>query len=203
MKYPKTLKTLSWLKYLLPALLLLSTSCRLERTIRKYDPEGSYSIMGQGTATGRHLTLFLLQHNAKADPAFVSRLAAAYIREAKIEGVNWDIAFVQMCLETGFLRFGNQVAHNQYNFAGLGATDDGAQGLSFPSPEIGVRAHIQHLKAYSSKDRLKQTLVDPRFRFVRRGSAPKIDQLAGKWASDPLYGQKIKRLLHKLSTTIS
>jgi hypothetical protein len=155
----------------------------------EYRPEKSFSIMGAGKLDAETMTAYLLKHNTGLNPDFVSRLARAYIREAAAEGVNHDIAFA---------RFGNQVKADQHNFAGIGATDDGAMGNTFPSMEIGVRVHIQHLKAYASDEDLNHELVDPRFRYVRRKSAPFVDDLAGKWASDPRYGEKIRGILGKL-----
>jgi hypothetical protein len=109
-----------------------------------------------------------------------------------------------MCLETGFLAFGGLVTPDQYNFAGLGATgflnSDGIpdKGLFFPDPRTGVRAQIQHLKAYGSTEPLTGELVNPRFRFVRRGSSPTIEGLAGTWAADRQYAFKINAILERL-----
>ncbi|MBD0265821.1 MAG: glucosaminidase domain-containing protein, partial [Tolypothrix sp. Co-bin9] len=121
-----------------------------------------------------------------------------YREEAGIEGVNYDIAFCQMCVETGFLRFGGDIRPEQNNFAGLGAIGGGSEAASFPSARIGVRAHVQHLKAYASLEPLVQEVVDPRFRFVTRGIAPLIDQLSGRWSADLDYGARISAMLKRL-----
>ncbi|MGB5917019.1 MAG: cell wall hydrolase, partial [Phormidesmis sp.] len=99
-------------------------------------------------------------------------------------------------LETDFLRFPGLVRPSQNNFAGLA---DGAGNLAtFPSAAIGVRAHIQHLKAYASTEPLARPQVDPRFDFVKRGVAPLVGQLSNLWAADALYGQKILARLEEL-----
>jgi hypothetical protein len=103
-----------------------------------------------------------------------------------------------MCLETGFLRFGGLVTPDMNNFCGLGATGPGNSGASFPDPRTGVRAHIQHLKAYATEAPLKQDLVDPRYRLVRFGSSPAIKGLSGTWAADQSYADKIKNILERL-----
>jgi hypothetical protein len=103
-----------------------------------------------------------------------------------------------MCLETGFLAFGNDVDPRQNNFCGLGATGGGVVGASFPDSRTGVRAHVQHLKAYASTEPLVRPVVDPRFNMVARGVAPTITDLAGRWAVDPEYGVKILSLLRRL-----
>jgi hypothetical protein len=161
-------------------------------------PAVPQNIMGRGLVSAEDLAAFLLSANPVADQAFVEDLAQIYVEEAAKEGVNHDIAFAQMCLETGYLRFGNLVTAEQNNFAGLGATGPGHPGLRFPDPRIGVRAQIQHLKAYAADTPLNQELVNPRFFLVRRGSSPDIWGLAGTWAEDPFYAEKINAILESL-----
>ena len=156
-------------------------------------------IMSRGSAKVHDLVTFLLQTHPKADVSEVSAIAKLYIEEAGIEGVNHDVAFCQMCLETNYLRFGGDVHRRQNNFSGIGATGNGVPGASFESVQIGIRAQIQHLKAYASKEPLKRRLVDPRFWRVRRGSAPYVEDLSGRWAADPHYGAKIRRKLQSLA----
>jgi len=164
-------------------------------------PQLPVYIMGKGKVSAGKMALFLLNNNPKADSSFVNSLAKIYIEEAAIEGVNHDIAFSQMCLETGFLRFGGDVKIEQNNFCGLGAVGNGAPGNSFSEPRIGVRAHIQHLKAYGCEEPLKEKLESPRFRFVKRGAAPTYEGLAGTWAADKQYAVKIKSILERLYET--
>jgi hypothetical protein len=155
-------------------------------------------IMGKGKAAAEGLASFLMSENQNLERSYAETLALLYIAEAETEGVNHDIAFAQMCLETGFLRFGGLVVPEMNNFCGLGSIGPGEEGLWFPSAELGVRAHIQHLKAYADDDPLRGELVDPRFRFVRRGRAPTVDGLAGTWAADKLYAHKLERILDRL-----
>ncbi|OIP77125.1 MAG: hypothetical protein AUK48_04525 [Oscillatoriales cyanobacterium CG2_30_44_21] len=121
-----------------------------------------------------------------------------YREEAAIEGVNADIAFCQMCLETGFLQFGGDVQPDQNNFGGIGAIGNGVRGDRFSDQRTGVRAQIQHLKAYATIRPLVQPLVDPRFGLVKRGTAPLLAQLTGKWAEDENYDKKIMAILRRL-----
>ena len=155
-------------------------------------------IMGTGIASAKDLSSFLLSVNTAEDKSFIEGLAFIYIEEAAAEGVNHDVAFAQMCLETGFLRYGNLVTPDQNNFCGLGAIGPGQSGERFPTPRIGVRAHVQHLKAYATDAPLNQELVDPRYRFVRLGSSPAIKGLAGTWAADRNYAEKIGNILNNL-----
>ena len=66
----------------------------------------------------------------------------------------------------------------------------------------GVLAHLQHLFAYAETNPLpnKYPLVDPRFRFVRRGVAPTWVELNGKWAVPGYrYGQTILNIYKRMS----
>ena len=52
----------------------------------------------------------------------------------------------------------------------MGVTSNGMRGNSFDTPQLGIRAQVQHLKAYASTVDLKNECVDPRFKYVTRGS---------------------------------
>jgi hypothetical protein len=161
-------------------------------------PKAPRPIMGKGETEAELLASFLLSENKNADKEFTEALVQLYIAEAETEGINHDIAFAQMCLETGFLRFGGLVNPEMNNFCGLGSIGPGEPGEKFPSVQMGVRAHIQHLKAYATDQPLKGELIDPRYRFVRRGSAPFVQRLAGTWAADKQYAEKIEMILMRL-----
>lgn len=126
--------------------------------------------------------------------------------EAVTEGVRPEVVFAQAMLETGYLQFGGDVKVGQFNFAGLGATGGGAEGIHFPDVRTGIRAQVQHLKAYASDEPLKQACVDERFKYVVRKSAPYIEWLGiqenptGKgWAGGKEYGfNMIKNIIHAL-----
>lgn len=118
--------------------------------------------------------------------------------EAKAEGVKPEILYSQVMLETDYLRFGNDVDVTQCNFGGFGATGNGAKGVTFDDVQTGLRAQVQHLKAYASTASLTKTCVDPRFTYVKRGSAPTAYDLSGKWAADSAYGVSIVKIRDSL-----
>ena len=162
-------------------------------------PNPPLLIMGSGLMSSGELVSFFMESNPDADEQRVVRLADLYIEECALEGVNSDVAFVQMCLETGFLRFQGLVTVEMNNFCGLGAVGPGQPGHSFPDECTGIRAHVQHLKAYGSSDPLNGDLVDPRYHYVTPlGKSPDIQGLAGTWAADRLYGEKLIDLLERL-----
>ena len=188
---------------LLSGVTVLLASCQgpgcKELTVSYFDMNRPLPVMSCGLATANDLVQFFMETRSEADVSEVSVIAEHYIEEAAIEGVNHDVAFCQMCIETNFLRFGGDVHRRQNNFGGIGAIGNGVPGAFFESVQIGIRAHIQHLKAYASRKSLQRGLVDPRFWRVRRGSAPYVEDLSGKWAVDPYYGAKIRRKLQSLA----
>lgn len=155
-------------------------------------------IMGKGIISAGNMSRFLVKNNTALDEDFARRLAAMYMHEAAIEGVNHDIAFAQMCLETGFLRYDGLVKPEWNNFCGLGSIGPEQPGLKFPNTRIGVRAHVQHLKAYATENQLNGIMVDPRYKYVRKGSSPDIHGLSGTWAADKSYSVKISDILQRL-----
>lgn len=155
-------------------------------------------LVSLGAARAEQMAGYLISVNPAYGYEAALDLARFYIREAAREGINGDLAFAQMLLETNYLRFGGQVKPEQNNFAGLGSLDGGAAGLSFPDQETGVRAQIQHLKAYGSQLPLREDSVNPRFGYVRRGSALTVQELSRRWASDPSYGDKILYIAGRL-----
>lgn len=165
-------------------------------------PGNYYSvyIMDQGRSDTDDLASMLRFYNPKISEEYAEEIAKIYVEECSDEGVNYDIAFCQMVLETGFLSFGGSVLSKQYNFCGLGAVSGHSRGEYFPDMRTGIRAHIQHLKAYASRENIRKKSVDRRFRFVKRGSATTIYALQGKWATDPQYDIKLERLLERLFT---
>ncbi len=155
-------------------------------------------IYTTGSSSIESLSNFLAYGNNSLGKELTDEFAKIYIEESKAEGINWDVAFIQMCLETGFLKYGGLVEPGQNNFCGLGSFDS-KQGASFPTIREGVRAHVQHLKAYATADELNGELIDPRFHLVTRGSATDVMALAGRWAEDPKYGIKLTSLLKRMN----
>jgi hypothetical protein len=169
----------------------------LLRTISKLCTGQFDRIMGHGNATELQLMMFLKSRNETAVNEF-PEIARLYREEGEIEGVNYDLAFCQMCWETNFLKFGGDIKSAQNNFASLGAVGGGPEGAVFPNARIGVRAHVQQLKAYATTQPLVQEVVSPRFRFVTRGIAPLFGQLNGRWNVDQSYGSKVLNLVSLL-----
>lgn len=141
---------------------------------------------------------------AKGGASTINQFAQIFYEEATAEGVRAEVAFTQCMKETGFLKYGGDVLPNQYNFAGIGATG-AVHGASFSNVRMGIRAQIQHLKAYGSISPLTNPCVDPRFNLVKRGSAQYVEWLGIKenpngygWATSKSYGHDIVNMVNSL-----
>ena len=145
---------------------------------------------------------------AQKGAANIEEFCQIFYEEAIAENIRPEVAFCQTMKETGFLQFGHDVKPDQCNFAGLGATGNGVAGNSFASVREGIRAQIQHLKAYATTDNLINTCVDNRFGYVKRGSAPYVEWLGKKenptgdgWATGANYGTDIVARMKVLLNT--
>ncbi len=126
--------------------------------------------------------------------------------EAVAEGVSPELVFVQSMKETGWLQFGGDVSVGQFNFAGIGAVGGGAKGATFPDVRTGIRAQVQHLRAYADNSvttaSLANAVVDPRFSYVRKGAAPVVEYLGIQenpnrtgWAAAKNYGYDLVSMM--------
>ena len=175
--------------------------------------EGTYLIEGDTEVTVDQMVAYF-EASKEAYPEDVMRKGGAatirdfcqiYYEESVAEGIKAEVAFVQAMKETGWLQFTGVVKAEQYNFAGMGATGNGVSGESFKDVREGVRAQIQHLKAYGSTKSLNQTCVDNRFKYVERGSAIYVEWLSipnnpkkKGWAAAKGYGVDIVKMIQKL-----
>lgn len=172
-------------------------------------PVDSYTkIASKTVATAEQMVAYIKTKNKNAAQSVIDMIPF-YISEGEVEGIAGDIAFAQSCLETGNFGFaGSAVTLEQNNFCGMGVTSNGVKGNSFETPQIGIRAQIQHLKAYASTEALVNECVDPRFKYVKRGCAEYVEWLGAKenptgkgWAAGVGYGGKILRILKAVRET--
>ncbi len=172
------------------------------------DTTGYTRIMGSAVATAAQMQAYIRSVNSGVAQSVLDMIPL-YLSEGAAEGVRGDVAFAQSCLETGNFKFtGSAVTLAQNNFCGMGVTGNGMTGNSFDTPQIGIRAQIQHLKAYGSTEAVKNAIVDPRFAYVTRGCAEYVEYLGqqenpqGKgWAAGAGYGAKVLVILKKIIGT--
>jgi Mannosyl-glycoprotein endo-beta-N-acetylglucosaminidase len=174
-------------------------------------PSGTVSIMGTARIDAAKLAAWF--HNRQPQPSGtyaatvpVETLAQYYVEEGAAEGVKGDLAFIQAIVETGWFRFGGSVPAANNNFAGIGATNTNPAPAVFPNARTGVRAQIQHLRAYADPGAatcgvppLHHGCVDPRFALVTpKGKAPTWNQMGnGNWATSSTYSSTILGLYNQ------
>lgn len=166
-----------------------------------------YGIMGASSTTASKMAAWFKARGGVYPEEIYSQYGAPTLKdfckivynEAKAEGVKAEVVFAQICKETGFLRFGGDVEPEQCNFAGIGATGGGAKGATFPDVTTGIRAQVQHLKAYASDEPLNRECVDPRFSYVKRCAAIYVEWLGvhenptgAGWATGVNYGYSLR-----------
>lgn len=180
-------------------------SCKTVPTIPEKEINLSREILGKGQLSAVQLADFFINNNEHVEKEFILKFADYYIQEASMENINSDVAFAQMCLETGFLRFGGLVQPDFHNYCGLGAMDAEHPGEKFETEQLGVRAHIQHLQAYATTQdvQLNNQLIDPRYNWVHKTKlVTDIFGLTGTWATDPNYGNKIDEIISRMEVFI-
>ncbi len=172
--------------------------------------DGQYPIMGNSSVTVQQMIDYF-QSSGKEYPSdelaaggadSIETFCQMYYDEATAEGVRPEVAFAQTMKETGFLQYGGDASIEQFNFAGLGTTGNGVPGNSYPDVQTGIRAQIQHLKAYATADPLNGECVDERYEYVKKGSAPYVQWLGQQenpeglgWATGDNYGYDIVEMI--------
>lgn len=167
------------------------------------------TIAGRATVTRSQAIAFIKRYNFTL-PLDVTpeEMVTLYQEEAGLEKLKWDIALCQALVETGFFTFGGTVVPEQNNFCGLGTTSATVRGAYFLTPREGVRAHVQHLLAYTSKEKPALPIVDPRYNLVYDGKLKEgffscWSQLNGKWATGSEYAEKILNLHQQMEKVIA
>ena len=155
------------------------------------------TIKGKAEATKKQAAQLIAANNKNLPiGCSMGEIVDLYWEEAGREGIRPDMALSQALLETGYFNFGGAVEPWQHNYCGLGTIGGGVQGAAFKTPREGVRAHIQHLLAYTSHDLPKTKLIDPRYDKahnlrLQKGLITKWSGLNWTWAMGGEYAEKI------------
>jgi len=159
--------------------------------------------MGQSDLTAAQMAGYFWAHEPPGSPCLtvsVEELTAYFQWHGNVENVRGDIAFAQSIVETGWFRYGGSVQCEQNNYGGF-------LGKSFPDGETGVRAQIQHLRAYAdpsatscTQPPLATPCADPVFSAVNpKGKAPNWNDMGnGNWAAAPDYAAKVLTVYNEM-----
>jgi hypothetical protein len=146
------------------------------------------------------IVAFIYSRNPAMSRGNIKAIVSTYIQIAMSENINHDIAIAQMCYATNFLTTQQRLV--THNYAGL--LDVNSVSARFNDMATGIRAHIQHLKGYASKETPKGIIVDSRYDVLRRmgilGTITTLEGLYAQWAPQSYdYGVKINSILRDLN----
>jgi len=172
-----------------------------DNSLRLFVPQGNF-ILGLPQVTIQECIAYIKAVNPNPKlQCSLEDLIKFYYKEAIAEGVRADLAVCQAIKETGFFKYGGDVVPEQNNYCGLGTTGGGVKGAYFVSPQLGVRAHIQHLLAYATNRPPLHPIVDPRYELLKTFSNKFAqcltwESLNGNWAVPGVgYGESIVKIL--------
>jgi hypothetical protein len=164
---------------------------------------GPVPVMGQSSLSAEQMAGYFWAHQPPGSPCLtvsVEELTALFVWHGNAENVRGDIAFAQSIVETGWFRYGGSVQCWQNNFGGFA-------GRSFPDADTGVRAQIQHLRAYAdpsatscTQPPLATPCADPVFNFVSpKGKAPNWNDMGnGNWAAASNYAATVLTVYNEM-----
>ena len=172
------------------------------------------SIIGLSPATEEMMMEMFINYNPSQEQR-ARRIVKYYIQYCQLFNLRADIAWAQMCHETGFLGYTGIVPPDANNFCGLGATgakdaDGNYVYNTFSTEELGVIAHLMHLAWYvypghldlkdSNGDLYCSSKYDPRhFGSVHYFNGDNdLSCLNGRWAPSPTYTDKIIQFANEI-----
>lgn len=140
-------------------------------------------IIGKAVATAEQMAAYLLSKNPEPkinmEPVAFCRL---FLYLGALEGVRGDLEFARSCLETNHFAFTGTVVPEQNNYCGHGTVSAAERGTYFPDEATGILVQIQHAKGYAAAEPLNYECLDDRYKYVKPGSAPTMEEMGGKWA---------------------
>jgi hypothetical protein len=165
------------------------------------------ALLAPSRATRKTLERYLLsrQHGSYDDDE-VREIVGKYTAACKATGLDPLLVVAQMVLETGnLMSFWSQPPRR--NPAGIGVTGAAGAGISFSNWDKAVAAHVGRLLAYAlpagTGTEAQRALVAQALKVRplpddRLGVAPTLKGLAGTWATDPKYADKISRVANEI-----
>ena len=156
-----------------------------DSSIAETETTGETDIMNEPSATYEQLYQWAVNNNASQ--TFLDNLQ--YIWDASVEkGVDPILVATQCALETDYMRSLVFKSHN--NTAGIKETPTTYR--TYDTVEDGIDAQIEHLMLYAgTSDDTDSWLY---------GWCPTIEGLAGRWAEDTQYSNKILSMINSVKS---
>lgn len=138
---------------------------------------------------------------------FACDISLVYWRLAPLHGIRPEVAFAQAAHETGFGKFGRAVTREHNNYCGLkvakpGGDADPNSHARFPTPEVGVTAHLEHIGIYAAAPGYPKAVpVDTRHFSYLHGNAKTVEEWSTRWAPSKTYHEKILVFIAEIMAT--
>ena len=159
------------------------------------------NILGPSSVSVEAAQAWARSKNAHQRAVDVARL---YWQIAPRYGIPPEIAFAQAMHETDWGKYTGVVPSTYHNWCGLktkqgGSNTSASAHQAFPSDDVGVLAHIQHLARYAGAETVADSdfLVDPRWSLVTK-TTQTVEGLGGAWAPAKSYGTTVAALVTDL-----
>lgn len=131
-------------------------------------------------------------------------IAPLYWEYGQRTGLCSEMLYAQSAYETNFGRYTGIVPPEYNNWAGIKiATSNGDKPedhQQFATPEDGVRAHFNHIAAYTGLDPIGEP--HGRYHLIMRlswaGTVKTVEELSGKWAPSSTYHERIIVMLEEM-----
>jgi hypothetical protein len=155
-------------------------------------------LLGTGVVSAEQIDQAFLSRNPQAPP-----LGVAIRQECARTGMNSDFIAAEIMDETA--NWTSPRALQANNPAGIGATDDGAWGKVFATPQDGIRAQCAHWLTYIYGASNPFANDDPRYQITlnagHTGGITKVGQIGnGVWASAKDYATSCLSRMNALLT---
>ena len=160
-------------------------------------------IKGAPSATLKQMQKWA--ESKKATPLFIELANTFYILAEKI-GIDPTVVYAQSAKETAYGRFGGVLDASFNNPCGMKTTQGGGNydksaHMQFNNWIDGISAQIDHLALYAGLSGYpKIDTTDPRHFPYLLSSAPHVEDLGGKWAANPNYGNDIVKMVQDIQS---
>lgn len=131
-------------------------------------------------------------------------IAPLYWKYAVKTGLCPEVLYAQSALETNFGHYTGIVPPEYNNWAGLktaaASGDEPEDHQQFATAEDGVRAHFNHMAAYTGLSPVGEThgRYDVVLRLSWAGKITAVEELSGRWALSPTYHLRILSYLGEM-----
>lgn len=179
------------------------------------------NILGETKITYNQLKAWV-KSKKSADPLLLANLPSIW-RAAIKRGILPEVMCSQICVETGYFKFGGVLDASYHNTCGLKTTKGGSDKaasahMKFKSWEEGINAHADHLALYAGakgfpkyspetkgyyneKCKANGTTKDPRHFTYLYGKCKTVEGLSGTWATNKKYAELILTLVKEIQNT--